>query len=194
MSVSGRAASCRRDRTIPVARSNHRRRRRSKTMGPGPVRVCRTCHLERPLDCFGIDRSNADGIHLSCKECCRVIGKRTRLKHHAKVLARTKAWRARNTERIAATSLAWRASHREQRASTSLRWQRTHKATVAAGSRSYYQRHREHIIAYVKHWKQRNVVNDNERKAKYQSRQKSWRQEDPSRMAVPNANRRARKQ
>lgn len=57
--------------------------------------------------------------------------------------------------------------------------------------KAYYRANSERIKKYVRAWKAANVIENPERKAKYQATQRGWRAQRPGWMAAQNARRRA---
>ncbi len=83
-------------------------------------KVCRQCHVPKPLDDFYVHAQMADGHLNKCKDCVKKRVKGWAIDNPEKVRLATRekmnrpAYRARNA--------AWRAAHPEQRKAIQDRW------------------------------------------------------------------------
>lgn len=68
-----------------------------------PIRVlklCTTCGVDKPLDCFGKQSKNKDGLKYCCKSCFK---KRNKLRYAQKkyaIIEQVKSWQAAHPEKV----------------------------------------------------------------------------------------------
>jgi hypothetical protein len=70
------------------------------------TKTCLKCRSELPLDRFGTERRNSDGLNRWCRECVKSVNAAYRRQHPERARAATKAWRERNPDKTRAHSRA----------------------------------------------------------------------------------------
>lgn len=101
------------------------------------MKVCNTCHDDKPLDAFHRRKASPDGLSYTCKACAKARAltqhhthgeqrnatrKQRYLANHMAELATHKAWREANVERARAFVREWTAAHPERKAASDRAW------------------------------------------------------------------------
>lgn len=91
-----------------------------------PIKKCRKCAVEKPLDEFPKRASMPDGYRSTCKACKNERVRLKRLSNPEPYRARSNAWRRANPEKAKAMVAAWTKKHPERVRELHRNYQRAH--------------------------------------------------------------------
>lgn len=75
------------------------------------LKLCTTCGLDKPLDCFGKQSKNKDGLKYCCKSCFKKRNKVRYAQRKYAIIEKVKAWQGANPEKVP----AYIKKHREKK-------------------------------------------------------------------------------
>ncbi len=137
------------------------------------LKRCSTCGETKLRDQFGKDKSRADGLRLSCKDCIVDRDRQYRERHHEAVIERKRQYRTENREHEQEYARQYRAENREQELERSRRWRAENTERSREYNRKYYAAHPEkareyrerHREAIQERQRQRHAMNPDIRRA-----------------------------
>jgi 5-methylcytosine-specific restriction endonuclease McrA len=132
------------------------------------LRICVSCHQEKPIGDFGARKRSRDGTSTVCQPRVSADSRKQFEKHRERKLESGRKWyREHAVQRIAQTGV-YQKVHPEASRKSALRWWRAHKAQAAENfrrwrlanrgrwlewKRDYRRRHREYYRALYHRWR-----------------------------------------
>ncbi len=119
--------------------------RRAGTIPPPNEKVCRGCHVLKPIEEFSKNGRNPDGFQQRCKACVKAM--------HADHYQR-------NSERIKAKSRAWSQANPEQKRETGRNYRQQKGVLIRAKQRQWRIQNRDRILPLqrAKYWNSRDEI------------------------------------
>ena len=72
---------------------------------PGTFKICRACHVDKPIEEFGRNKNNCDGVHNLCKPCAVKQATESRGRNRERHRVYNKAWAAANPDKVHQTQI-----------------------------------------------------------------------------------------
>jgi 5-methylcytosine-specific restriction endonuclease McrA len=94
------------------------------------MKKCSRCKLEKPLSCFGSDKSRGDGLSYKCKDCASEVAAKYYVDNKDLILKRTSQWGVNNPKSRLRSQAKWRESNRERERIRSAEWSGNHPESV----------------------------------------------------------------
>lgn len=171
------------------------------TPQPSALKVCSKCGQSKPIELFHRDRSKADGLFPSCKECKASFGLAHRAVHKKEISERKRAWREANKEadaerkrayylahkeEVGEYNRAYCAAHKEEMSEHNRAYHAAHKEELNERSRAYHAANKEKIAELARSWREAHK----EERAEYM---RAWHEANPFKSRANRQRRRARK-
>lgn len=150
------------------------------------LKVCKTCHIEKPLDEFGVHSILKSGIHNDCKKCNS---------------EKAKKWASKNPEKVKNTITKWRESNKEKISEYNREYRIRNAASVKKSAEEYRAANKDKKKQLAAEWYAANTklacdIAAEWRKAnpdKVRQLNRNWRSSNPDAVRLIHQNRRAKK-
>ena len=112
------------------------------------LRICKVCHIEKPLEQFPPLGKKGNGYEHTCRVCRAFHVRVYRATHIEQDRARSAAYAVNHREQARARSTAYYAAHKEQGRMSRAAYRVTHKEQTQARAAAYRAAHQKELRAY----------------------------------------------